>query len=111
MTRITSHILDTSLGKPAMGVIVTLFHWNEDWQIIASGITNKDGRITDLPEVENLSDNTIYKLKFETKNYFDNNKVESFYPFIEISFTIKNDEHYHVPLLLNPFGYATYRGS
>ena len=111
MSRITSHILDTSKGKPAAGVKVTLFQWNADWQLVGTDITNKDGRITELPVVENSSANAVFKLKFETKEYFENSQTESFYPFIEITFTIQNEEHYHVPLLLNPFGYSTYRGS
>lgn len=111
MSRITSHILDTSKGKPAAGVYVTLFQWDDDWQIIGKDVTNKDGRITELPAVENSVDIKILKLKFEIKAYFENDGIDPFYPFIEITFTIKNDEHYHVPLLLNPFGYSTYRGS
>ncbi|MEO6818339.1 MAG: hydroxyisourate hydrolase [Ginsengibacter sp.] len=111
MTRITTHILDTSKGKPAVGVKVTLFQWKGDWQIIGSAATNKDGRIAELPAINNSSVNPVFKLKFDIKEYFDNCRIESFYPFIEITFTIQNDEHYHVPLLLNPFGYSTYRGS
>ena len=111
MSRITSHILDTSKGKPATGVQVTLFQLKEDWQRIGSDLTNNDGRIPGFPILENSGSDNIFKLKFETKPYFENNNLESFYPFIEIIFTIKNDEHYHVPLLLNPFGYSTYRGS
>lgn len=111
MSRITSHILDTSKGKPAIDVKVTLFQLKEDWQLIGSDVTNNDGRIPGFAILDNSGNNEIFKLKFETKSYFDNNHLESFYPFIEIIFTIKNDEHYHVPLLLNPFGYSTYRGS
>ncbi|MEO8720776.1 MAG: hydroxyisourate hydrolase [Ginsengibacter sp.] len=111
MSRITTHILDTSKGKPAAGVKVILFQLTNDWQLIGSDVTNKDGRITELPQVENSTEKTIFKLKFETQEYFDENNTESFYPFIEITFAIQNEAHYHVPLLLNPFGYSTYRGS
>ena len=111
MSRITTHILDSSKGKPAVGVKVTLFQWKDDWELIATEITNNDGRITSLPDINKSNEHPIFKLRFDTKDYFESNNTQSFYPFIEISFTTRNDEHYHVPLLLNPFGYSTYRGS
>lgn len=112
MSQLTTHILDTSKGKPASGVAVTLFQRENDaWKQIASGATNQDGRIVDLLKTETILTIGNYKLRFETKPYFDKQSIQSFYPFIEISFTITDQEHYHVPLLLNPFGYATYRGS
>ncbi|MEO5647711.1 MAG: hydroxyisourate hydrolase [Chitinophagaceae bacterium] len=111
MSQLTTHILDTSTGKPASGVEIILYKLQDGtWQSIAKGSTNNDGRIPNL-----LDDETklmgIYKMRFETKSYFTNNKIVSFYPFIEISFNIDSTEHYHIPLLLNPFGYTTYRGS
>lgn len=112
MSSITTHVLDTSKGKPAAGVKIILFrNENEEWQTIAGGITNTDGRITDLIEKNSIPDPGIYKLKFETKEYFDNDSIETLYPFIEIIFEIKDKKHYHIPLLLNPYGYSTYRGS
>ena len=112
MSLITTHVLDTSKGKPATGIKIILFK-NEDeaWVTIAGGTKNIDGRITNLLEENIIPAAGIYKLKFETKEYFDHQSIESFYPFIEIVFEIKDKEHYHVPLLLNPFGYSTYRGS
>lgn len=111
MSQLTTHILDTSMGKPASGVSVNLFQQEQDnWNQIASGITNADGRIPDLLKDALLATGN-YKLLFETKSYFDKQGIQSFYPFVEISFTIADGEHYHVPLLLNPFGYSTYRGS
>jgi 5-hydroxyisourate hydrolase len=112
MSQITTHILDTTRGKPAPGITITLYlGQNDEWAEIARGKTNEDGRIVDLLKKDLLLQKGIYKLRFETKDYFDNNKVLTFYPYIEIIFDIQSHEHYHVPLLLNPFGYSTYRGS
>lgn len=112
MSQLTTHILDTTLGKPAQGVTIILYaQQNNNWKEVARGITNADGRITDLLDKQTTLQPGIYKLLFETKSYFDNLSVTSFYPYVEIVFNITNAEHYHVPLLLNPFGYSTYRGS
>jgi 5-hydroxyisourate hydrolase len=113
MSQITTHILDTTLGKPAPGVEITLHQQhNSGWKILAAGITNADGRITNLLEQSEVLPAGIYKMRFETQAYFDALRVKTFYPFVEIVFQISgNGEHYHVPLLLNPFGYSTYRGS
>ena len=111
MSQLTTHILDTTKGKPAAGVSITLFCQHSDWEELTSGITNADGRITDLLAPDIVLPLGIYKLKFETQPYFDTIGTASFYPFIEIVFEVTTSEHYHVPLLLNPFGYTTYRGS
>jgi len=112
MSQITTHILDTTSGKPAEGVKISLKQLEaETWKLLAWGYTNKDGRITDLLDKDVILPSGLYKLKFETKMYFDNLELKTFYPFIEITFEIATAEHYHVPLLLNPFGYSTYRGS
>lgn len=112
MSQLTTHILDTSKGKPAVGVLVNLFQQeNNSWKEIASGATNVDGRITDLIKKDIVLTAGTYKLNFETKAYFDKQNIETFYPFVEIVFAIIDNEHYHVPLILNPFGYSTYRGS
>lgn len=112
MSRITSHVLDTSRGKPAAGIPVILFQYdNNHWIEMSSTTTNKDGRITDLLAKDIALPNGIYKLKFMIKEYFDAMGAQTFYPFIEVIFEITGNEHYHVPLLLNPFGYSTYRGS
>lgn len=111
MSPITTHILDTSLGKPAAGIEIILFNQNGDsWNEIARGITNIDGRVTDLLEKGKLSEGT-YRMRFETKPYFDKAGIRTFYPYVEIFFDIAGGEHYHIPLLLSPFGYSTYRGS
>lgn len=112
MSQLTTHILDTSKGKPAEEIEVFLYQQHpKEWREIAVGTTNKDGRIPDLLQKDISLDPGIYKLRFETKPYFDKQGVPSFYPFVEIFFIIGSNEHYHVPLLLNPFGYSTYRGS
>ena len=112
MSQITTHILDTSKGKPASGITVILYRSAADaWTEIARGATNNDGRITDLLQKDSLLETGIYKLRFETKDYFDRHQITTFYPFVEIVFDVQFTEHYHVPLLLNPFGYSTYRGS
>lgn len=112
MSQLTTHILDTTRGKPAAGITIILYRGeNDEWTEIARGITNADGRLPDLLKNQEKLVHCIHKLRFETKDYFDANHVQTFYPYVEIVFDINSDEHYHVPLLLNPFGYSTYRGS
>lgn len=112
MSQITTHVLDTSKGKPAEGVKVRLFQQDfEGWSEIASGTTNSDGRIGNLLDHYKVLYTGIYKLRFDTHPYFELSGQKSFYPFVEIVFEVEASEHYHVPLLLNPFGYSTYRGS
>lgn len=112
MSQLTTHILDTSKGKPAAGVTVVFYQDQKgQWTEVSRGKTNEDGRIADLLNKDLILQNGIYKLRFETKQYFDNDGIKTFFPFVEIIFNINDSEHYHVPLLLNPFGYSTYRGS
>jgi 5-hydroxyisourate hydrolase len=112
MSQLTTHILDTTKGQPAKLVKVVLYqHVDRAWIKIANGITNSDGRIPNLLSDDAYLPFGIYKLNFDTKHYFDSEKIKSFYPMVEIIFEITTTEHYHVPLLLNPFGYSTYRGS
>jgi 5-hydroxyisourate hydrolase len=112
MSQITTHILDTTKGKPASGVSIILYQQiNNTWTELAKGITNSDGRIPDLVSKDKILETGSYKMKFETKAYFDKDHIASFYPCVEIVFDITTKEHYHIPLLLNPFGYSTYRGS
>jgi len=112
MMNITTHVLDTSAGKPAAAMAVYLYFLEEgDWIEIARALTNKDGRIGSFELNDDELVPGIYKLRFETKAYFNNYSVASFYPMVEIVFDAPASEHYHVPLLLNPFGYSTYRGS
>ncbi len=112
MSQITTHILDTTKGKPAAGVIITLYHQQtHGWIEMAKGITNADGRIPDLLPKDILLELGVYKMNFEVQSYFEEQSVQAFYPFVEIVFNLNTSEHYHVPLLLNPYGYSTYRGS
>ncbi len=113
MTQITSHILDTSLGRPANGVEISLFQQQgENWQVLGSASTNEDGRVADFTGSSDVMAPGVYKLRFKLDDYYQKLSVESFYPYAEVIFKIAGDgQHYHVPLLLNPFGYSTYRGS
>jgi len=112
MSQITTHILDTTKGKPAPGVTIILSKKEDtSWIEIAQGKTNTDGRIPDLLPQDIILEQSIYKLTFMTKEYFEREAIATFYPLVDIIFEITTAEHYHVPLLLNPFGYATYRGS
>ena len=112
MSQITTHILDTTKGRPAAGVPIALHEQaGDNWPEIARGVTNSDGRIPDLLPPAQVLAAGAYKLKFFTQEYFERDGLTHFYPFIEICFTVADASHYHVPLLLNPFGYSTYRGS
>ena len=112
MSQITTHVLDTNLGKPAAGITIVLYRGeNDEWTEIARGITNTDGRISDLMPNNSLLSHGIYMLRYSTKDYFDKSQVPTFYPYVDIVFDITTNEHYHIPLLLSPFGYNTYRGS
>ncbi|MBF9222202.1 hydroxyisourate hydrolase [Hymenobacter ruricola] len=112
MSQITTHILDTTKGKPAANVTIALLQQvGDNWREIARGVTNSDGRIADLLLKETQMEFGVYKMKFFTQEYFTQDGTANFYPFVEIIFEVATTEHYHVPLLLNPFGYATYRGS
>lgn len=112
MSQITTHVLDTTYGKPATGIPIALYINESDaWREIARGITDEDGRIINLLESNVLLLTSTYKLRFETKDYFDKTGTHTFYPYVEVIFNVQSQEHYHVPLLLNPFGYSTYRGS
>lgn len=105
---LSTHVLDTARGKPAEGLNFVLK--NESGHNIVSGDTNSDGRTFKLQGLH-LSEG-VYHLVFDTKAYFEKTGQESFYPFVNISFCIKqSSEHYHVPLILSPYGYSTYRGS
>lgn len=101
MAGITTHVLDTAKGRPAAGVRLTL--WKDD-TILCEGTTDHDGRARVLPEAER----GMYRLVFDTGAYNPN----GFFPEVAVSFRITEPEqHHHVPLLLSPFGYSTYRGS
>jgi len=110
---VSSHILDTSVGLPAKGVLVSMYRMGGEqvWTKLQSRVTNDDGRASNFLSWEEFQPGT-YKMHFSTGQYFKDRATETFYPYAEVVFEIKNPEaHYHIPLLLNPYGYSTYRGS
>jgi 5-hydroxyisourate hydrolase len=116
MTRspITTHVLDTTLGRPAKGVpiVLEISPASGAWQELGRGVTNDDGRITDLLSPELKLAPGVYRMTFDTAGYHQRVGQEVFYPAVTIMFELKQPgEHYHIPLLLSPYGYSTYRGS
>ena len=122
---VSTHILDTSIGRPAEGVPVTLsVTAGGEWTVLGSSKTDADGRCKDLPALPEGT--THVRLDFEVEPYFlkkqadaqqdapanrDSGATGAFFPEVAITFAVNPGEHYHVPLLLNPFGYSVYRGS
>ncbi len=106
---ISTHVLDAVAGGPAEGMPLRLER--ADGVLVGSGQTNADGRCPELTEGLALEAG-IYRLRFETGAWFANKDTATFYPTVELSFDVTDpDAHYHVPLLLSPFAYSTYRGS
>jgi 5-hydroxyisourate hydrolase len=114
MKRISTHVLDMVHGKPAKDVPVRLEKQNAsgDWQLLTSACTDQDGRCLQLlPEEEDLSVGAC-RLIFDTGSYYALQKIEALYPVVEVTFQVRDGEsHFHIPLLLSPNGYTTYRGS
>ncbi|MEU6667526.1 hydroxyisourate hydrolase [Streptomyces sp. NPDC046727] len=122
---VSTHILDTSIGRPAEGVAIQLSARSgrdADWQALGSSATDSDGRCKDLPDLPEGT--THVRLDFAVEPYFEKKQADAqqdapanrdsgavFFPEVAITFAVKPGEHYHVPLLLNPFGYSVYRGS
>ncbi|MFF2425118.1 hydroxyisourate hydrolase [Streptomyces mirabilis] len=124
---VSTHILDTSVGRPAEGVAVRLAARGgrtADWRELGGSATDADGRCKDLPAL--LEGTTHVRLDFEVEAYFEKKQADAqqdapanrdsgasgvFFPEVTITFAVRPGEHYHVPLLLNPFGYSVYRGS
>jgi 5-hydroxyisourate hydrolase len=114
MSAITTHVLDISRGKPAAGIAVLLEFQvsGKEWKQLAHSKTDSDGRAKDLLPERARAEAGTYRLRFDTGDYFRALGIESFYPEVVIEFAVRDAaEHYHVPLLLGPFGYTTYRGS
>ncbi len=113
MSQISTHILDTALGSPAAGVTITLYQRDgAGWAKIGSGLTNDDGRIPDLCPAGEVLPAGTYRMHFATGAYFDAINAPVFYPWVEVVFHVDGGgQHYHIPLLLSPFGHSTYRGS
>ena len=112
MSAITTHVLDTSRGRPAAELKVELHKKSgEDWKSIGAGTTDANGRCNSLLGETLLAVGT-YRLTFHTGAYFQAQRVESFYSDIPVVFEVRDARtHYHVPLLVSPFGYSTYRGT
>ncbi|MFE1792072.1 hydroxyisourate hydrolase [Streptomyces sp. NPDC059525] len=121
---VSTHILDTSIGRPAEGVAISLSvraGLDGEWAALGGSATDADGRCKDLPALPEGT--THVRLDFETETYFEKKQAEAqqdaprvrdsgaFFPEVTITFAVNPGEHYHVPLLLNPFGYSVYRGS
>ena len=112
MSAITSHVLDISLGKPVTGLSVSLARLVEgERKPLGRGVTDQDGRVKQLLGDAALEVG-VYRLSFETGAHYRSAGQSSFYERVELEFRVESaSEHYHVPLLLSPFGYSTYRGS
>lgn len=114
MNRISTHVLDTSLGKPAAGLPVRLERRDElsKWTALGATRTDQDGRCSRLLPDDSLLPAGRYRLVFDTESYFVDKKVASLYPVVEVTFEVREGEsHFHIPLLLSPNGYTTYRGT
>lgn len=114
MSGITTHILDTSLGRPAGGVSVRLEMYLEQdsWTELGKGETDADGRLRTLLPPGHAFVSGVYRLTFQTEAYFRSQMINVFFPEVSIVFTVQDStQHYHVPLLLSPYSYSTYRGS
>ncbi len=108
MSGISTHVLDTASGRPAAGVPVRL--QTDDGRVVGTGATDTDGRVADLSG--GALHAGVYQLVFDTAAYFLATGQQGFYPEVAITFTVSNArQHHHVPLLLSPFAYSTYRGS
>ncbi|WP_104137629.1 hydroxyisourate hydrolase [Arthrobacter sp. ZGTC131] len=110
VSHVTTHVLDTGAGLPAAGVAVVLYaNDGGSWTPLASGTTDADGRAKDLGP-EQLAAGK-YRLNFATGAYYAQQGTATFFPEVDLVFEVTGAEHYHVPLLLSPFAYSTYRGS
>ena len=111
---ISSHVLDTSTGLPAADITISFEKLNPEsnrWESISLKKTNADGRASAFLTWEEILPIT-YRMRFDIQDYFKRRQVDTFYPYAEVVFQIKDPKaHYHIPLLLSPYGYSTYRGS
>ncbi|MFT7533292.1 MAG: 5-hydroxyisourate hydrolase [Gammaproteobacteria bacterium] len=113
MSQITTHILDTARGCPAEGVTIVLSQADGDqWKELGRGNTNSDGRVANLLAEDIVLAEGTYQMHFEVSGYFRNRGHKHFYPYVDVVFNVDAEgQHYHIPLLLSPYGYSTYRGS
>ena len=113
MSQVTTHVLETSTGQPAQGIKIRLEQpiSEQSWATLSEGITDSDGRVSNLLGKRTKLTVGKYRLVFLTGAYYQQRNIQTFYPEVKIIFEITDGGHYHVPLLLNPYGYSTYRGS
>jgi 5-hydroxyisourate hydrolase len=114
MSAITTHVLDVARGRPAaaMDVVLERAGAEGEWKVLGTGRTDADGRLRNLLPDAVASSAGIYRLTFATRAYFEALGIDSFYPHVAVTFeAVEGEPHYHVPLLISPFGYSTYRGS
>ncbi|GAB6900494.1 hydroxyisourate hydrolase [Kineosporia succinea] len=108
MASLSTHVLDSGTGRPASGVSVTLERLADDWTPVVTAVTDADGRVRgDFPAVAE----GVFRLTFATGDWFAAQGRECFYPFVTVAFTVTDETHYHVPILLSAYAYSTYRGS
>jgi 5-hydroxyisourate hydrolase len=109
---ITTHVLDIAAGRPGKGITVDLEQRDEGgWHLVGAGATDDDGRLRTLTPAGPVATG-IYRIRFHTGAYFAAHGATGFFPVVEIQFNVVDGaQHYHVPLLLSPYGYSTYRGS
>jgi 5-hydroxyisourate hydrolase len=114
MSTITTHVLDTARGRPAAGVPVRLEVRGEggSWREVGEGVTDADGRIAEFVPPNRKLQRAVYRLTFDTSIYYAAQGERGFYTEVAVTFfVVEAGAHYHVPLLLSPYGYTTYRGS
>lgn len=113
MSEISTHILDTARGRPAVGVEVTLSQWTGDlWHSLSTAVSDNNGRVSDFFLKQEVIEEGLYRLQFATDKYFSALNTNALYPWVDIIFRIEDtDDKYHIPLLLADHGYSTYRGS
>ena len=113
MSGITTHVLDIARGRPAAVVPVTLeLKMDDGWRVVGRGATDADGRLRDLAPPDFVLVEGEYRLTFDTGAYLSAVGTDGFYTEVVVSFVVRDAAaHYHVPLLLSPYGYTTYRGS
>ena len=108
---ITTHVLDTAAGRPAVAMAVVLeIHRGSDWVRLSSGRTDERGRLEAMPEEATVGPG-VYRLTFDTGSYHRAKGLKPFFPEVQVIFTVlEGAEHFHLPLLISPYAYSTYRG-
>lgn len=112
MSKITTHVLDTARGRPAANVAIHLaLRAGEVWKELATARTDEQGRVGSLLPPDRPHAPGTFRLRFDVAEYCRAEGFPAFFPYVEVVFEVHDDSHYHIPLLLSPFGYSTYRGA